>query len=65
MKYLIITVLVISICSLFALITDKLNDISKEIKKQNEYWKSLDKHFDKTISLWINIIDHINKGGKE
>ena len=65
MDYLIVIILVISICSLFVLVTYKLNDIDEEIKKQNEYWQSLDKHFDKTINFWINLIDYINKGGKD
>ena len=62
MNYLIVIILVISISSLFALVIYKLSDIKEEIKKQNEYWRSLDKHFDRTVSFWINIIDYINKG---
>ncbi len=65
MNYLIVIILIISICSLFALVIYRLNDIKEEIKKQNEYWKSLDKHFDKTINFWINIVDYIKKGGKD
>ena len=65
MNYLIIIILVMTIFSLFALVIYKLNGIEEKIKKQNEYWQSLDKHFDKTINLWINLTDYINKGGKE
>ncbi len=65
MNCLIVVILIISICSLFSLVIYKLNDIDEEIKKQNEYWKNLDKHFDKTVNFWINILDYINKGGRE
>ena len=27
-------------------------------------WRNLDKHFDKTVDFWINIIDYIDKGDK-
>ncbi len=65
MNYLIVIILVISIGSLFALVIYKLNAIEEEIKKQTGYWQSLDKHFDKTVKFWINMIDFVNEGDKE
>ena len=63
MDYLIIIILVLSICSLFALVIYKLNDIKEEIKKQNEYWLYIYKHFDSAIRFWAKTVS--DKGGKD
>lgn len=59
MDKIIILVLSIHIILMFTILVKYLISIETEIKKQNEYWINIDRHFDKMYGKILFLISRI------